>query len=432
MDELHILTAAEAAARIRRLVITSEELVTACLARIALRDPVVEAWVHLDPDYALEQARAADQVLKAAGPRGPLHGVPVGIKDIVDTARLPTENGTVIMRGRRPAADAQVVRNLTAAGAVILGKTVTTELAFFGPGKTRNPRNPERTPGGSSSGSAAAVADCHVPLALGTQTAGSVIRPASFCGVVGFKPSFGVVPRDGVLAQSAPLDTIGGYGRTVADVALFVSVMAGGASPLTLPLSPSGARPRHPLKLAFVRTPAWGQGEASMQEAMLLFVKNHASVIEEVAMPADFDDTGGLQRAVQFRDIARAYGPYLDHYPHEISAKLAEVIGIGRGVTDDEYRSALARRDGLNAALAPLFERYDALVTPAACGPAPKGLGSTGSPAFNFLWTYLGVPAVSLPLMEAEGMPLGVQLVGAVGRDAELLEVAGAVMASSQ
>lgn len=417
------LSAIEAADAIRSFVITSEALVEASLQRIAEREPVVEAWAHLDRDYAIVQARALDLELKTSGPRGPLHGVPVGIKDIIDTAALPTEHGTQVFKGRRPAADATVVRNLIGAGAVILGKTVTTELAFFGPGKTRNPHNPAHTPGGSSSGSAAAVADFHVSLALGTQTAGSIIRPASYCGVVGFKPSFGVVPREGILEQSPPLDTIGGYARTVEDAGLLIAAMTG-VAPRRL-AKPSGRT----LRLGFVRTPVWDQGEPAMQAAMQAFVAAYAGVIDEVALPAAFDDTGGLQRAVQFRDIARNYGPHLDAHGGLLSAKLAEVIGIGRGVSDGEYAAALARREPLYDALAPLFAQYDAVLSPAAAGTAPVGLSSTGSPVFNFLWTYLGVPVLSLPLLEAGGLPLGVQAIGARGADDALLGTAAEIMA---
>ncbi len=218
--QLDKLTAAEAAALIRSGALTSEAMVGALLARIAERDADVAAWAHLDRELALAEARAADLKQRSGAPLGPLHGVPVGIKDIIDTASLPTEYGSVIFAGRRPGQDASVVTQLRAAGAVILGKTVTTELAFYGPGKTRNPHNPAHTPGGSSSGSAAAVADFQVPLALGTQTAGSILRPASYCGVLGFKPTFGVVSRAGVLEQSSPLDTIGGYARSIEDIAL--------------------------------------------------------------------------------------------------------------------------------------------------------------------------------------------------------------------
>jgi len=432
MTELNKLTAAEAATGIRQGRFTSEALVVACLRRIAEREPDVQAWAHLDEAYALAQARAADAAQQSGQALGPLHGVPVGIKDIIDTAELPTEHGTAIFAGRRPTEDASVVRQLKAAGAVILGKTVTTELAFFGPGKTRNPVNLEHTPGGSSSGSAAAVADFHVPLALGTQTAGSILRPASYCGCIGFKPTFGLISRAGVLEQSPPLDTIGAFARSIEDIALVTDAISG-ADPRDAGMGsrPAGAlieglrtAPEHQPRLAFVRSPAWPQGEEAMQQAFAAFVARLGSaVVEEVELPGAFADTGGLQRAVQFRDIAKNFGPIADAHPGRISAKLAEVIAGGRGVTDTEYERALARREPLTSALAPVFERFDAIITPAAAGAAPKGLGSTGSPAFNFLWTYLRLPAISLPLLEAGGLPLGVQLVGARSKDAELLAI---------
>ena len=437
MRDLARLTATQAAAAIRQGRITSEALVEACLARISEREPEVQAWAYLDAEFALRQARAADAARRMIPNVGPLHGVPVGVKDIIDTSEQPTECGTAIFKGRRPSADAFVVQQLKRAGAVILGKTVTTELAFFGPGKTRNPHNPEHTPGGSSSGSAATVADFQIPLALGTQTAGSIIRPASYCGVIGFKPTFGFVSRAGVLGQSAPLDTIGGYARCIEDIALLLDCMMGfddcdpGMIDAPRPWLTSALADAAPgaARLAFVKSPAWSQGEAAMHETLAGFVRRLGpDIVEEVELPAAFAETGGLQRAVQFRDIARSYGPLLDANPDAMSTKLVEVIGEGRKVTDDEYTAACARREPLYQMLAPLFLRYDAILTPASTGPAPKGLGSTGSPAFNFLWTYLGMPALSLPLLQAGGMPLGVQLVGARGADGRLLRTARQLM----
>ena len=434
--QLDKLTAAEAASLIRGGALTSEALVGALLARIAERDGEVAAWAHLDRELALAEARAADLKQRSGAPLGPLHGVPVGIKDIIDTASLPTENGSVIFAGRRPAHDASVVTQLRAAGAVILGKTVTTELAFYGPGKTRNPHNLAHTPGGSSSGSAAAVADFQVPLALGTQTAGSIIRPASYCGVLGFKPTFGVVSRAGALEQSPPLDTIGGYARSIEDVALLIDAMSGADA------RDAGMGPRFPAPLrdalkrgtaraprfAFVKTAVWPQGEDSMKSAFEDFAASLGAAVEEVSLPPSFDIMTGLQRAVQFHDIARSYGPINEAHPGKLSAKLVEVIGIGKGVTEQEYASALALREPLSEDLRPIFEAYDAILTPAAAGPAPEGLSSTGSPVFNFLWTYLGLPAISLPLLEVGGLPLGVQLVGARGADGKLLAVAQHLM----
>lgn len=426
MRDLAKLSAVEAAKAIRDGATTSFALVEACLARIAGRDAVVEAWAHLDPGYAVAQARAADATLASGKALGALHGVPVAVKDIIDTADYPTEHGTPIFKGRRPTADASLVTQLRAAGAIILGKTVTTELAFFGPGKSRNPHNPEHTPGGSSSGSAAAVADFQVPLALGTQTAGSILRPASYCGVIGFKPSFGTVSREGVLEQSPPLDTIGGYARSIDDIALLIDAMSSAhLSPVAMPLKPP--------RLAFVKTPAWEQGEDVMKRAFADLVRFLGpQTVDEISLPPSFDGTGGIQRAVQFRDIARSYGPLLDAHPGRISAKLADVITEGRTVSDTEYEAACARRASLNADIAPIFAAFDAILTPASTGPAPSGLGSTGSPAFNFLWTYLGLPAISLPILEAHGLPLGVQLAGAMGQDATLLATAKWLMSWSQ
>jgi Asp-tRNA(Asn)/Glu-tRNA(Gln) amidotransferase A subunit family amidase len=427
--DLSTLPAYEAALCIRREEITSEALVSACLARIAEREPIVQAWAHLDPQLALAQARAADAAQQSRQPLGPLHGVPVGIKDIIDTADWPTENGTPIFAGRRPAEDASVVRQLKAAGAVILGKTVTTELAFFGPGKTRNPRDPERTPGGSSSGSAAAVADFHVPLALGTQTAGSVLRPAAYCGCIGWKPTFGLVSRTGVLGQSPPLDTIGAFARSVEDIALITDcLMAPDANDAGMGPRLEGSlrdalagKKKEAPRLAFVRTPAWELGDSAMQKALEGFVSVVDPLVEEVGLPETFADILEAQRTVQFHDIAKNYGPLADANPGTISAKLAEVIGLGRRVTAEDYEAALAHREPLYAELSTLLARYDAILTPAAAGVAPKGLASTGIPAFNGQWTYLGVPAISLPLLEADGLPLGVQLVGRRGEDGSLL-----------
>lgn len=421
MNDFHRLTACEMHAEIIARRLSSVDLVNDCLRRIWLREPIIKAWAHIEPGFALAQAEAADNARAAGQPLGPLHGIPVGIKDIIDTAGLPTEYGTPAFGGRRPTVDAEIVQRLKAAGAIILGKTVTTELAFYGPGSTRNPRDPQRTPGGSSSGSAAAVADFHVPLAIGSQTAGSILRPASYCGVIGLKPTFGAIPLDGVLGQSPPLDTLGGYARSVADLALLTAVLSG--RPCDRP-----ALPNRPLRLAFVKTPAWPFGDEAMRSSFERLAAENSAIIDEVPLPSVFDDTGGLQRAVQFHDIAANYGPIVAKHADVMSDKLKEVIAEGRLVTDDEYRTARARREPLYAALEPIFAAYDAILTPSAEGIAPHGLSATGSPMFNFLWTYLGVPAISVPLLAVDGLPLGVQLVGRRDGDAHLLAVAEAAM----
>lgn len=421
------LTATAAATAIRDGRLTSRQLTEACLKRIGERDDLVAGWAHLDVGHALAQADEADAAVAAGRPLGPLHGVPVGVKDIIDTFDFPTENGTPAFAGRQPDKDATVVATLRRAGAVILGKTVTTELAFFGPGKTMNPHDPGRTPGGSSSGSAAAVADGQVPLALGTQTAGSILRPASYCGSVGFKPTFGLVPRDGVLAQSAPLDTIGGYARSAADIALLIDVLSGRADDLALTAAVQRGLGGRAAKLAFVRGPSWEQGDAAMQAALTTYVE--ARGIATIALPESFARGLKAQQTVQFRDIARNYGPILDANRAVMSDKLAEVIGLGRAVSDAAYEDALAQREPLYAEFAALTSGYDAVLTPAAAGVAPLGLGATGSPAFNALWTFLGTPAISLPLLTLDGLPLGVQAVAPRGADGLLLAVAGGLMA---
>ena len=420
MRPLDELSASEFAACVRAGEMTAEDVTRRTAARVANREGAVGAWVHFDPEKALEKARSVDRRQAGGEILGRLAGVPVGIKDIIDTKDWPTEYGSDIFAGRQPAEDAEVVKRLEAAGAVIFGKTVTTELAFYGPGKTRNPRDLSRTPGGSSSGSAAAVADGHVPLALGSQTAGSIIGPASYCGVVGMKPTFGWVPLDGVLEQSRPLDTLGGYGRTLGDVALSIEVLSG--RPLT------GANIPENIRLAFVKSHAWPDGDFEMRSAVEAFAKRATPGVEivEVALPAAFDCAGGLQRAVQFHDIAESYGPIVDANPQRVSAKLREIVAIGRSVSEAEYRDALGRRDALYAALLDTIAGFDAILTPAAQGVAPLGLESTGSPMFNFLWTYLGVPAISLPLLDVGGLPLGVQLVGRRDEDANLIAVATA------
>ncbi|MFT3732073.1 MAG: amidase [Hyphomicrobium sp.] len=432
------LTATEARRALAAGDFTSEQLVGAHLERIEKRDPDVHAWVRIDAERALEAARESDRRRASGEAMGALAGIPVGVKDIIDTKDFPTELGSPIFAGRQPAADAFVVSSLKAAGAIILGKTVTTEFAFFGPGPTRNPHDLERTPGGSSSGSAAAVADFQVPLALGTQTAGSIIRPASYCGVVGFKPTFGYVSRAGVFAQSAPLDTIGGYARSVEDIALLMDSisrfdvrdrdMTTGAKPL-LAQAAAMARERPP-RLAIVKTPAWPQGDDQMRASFELFASTFKGTVEvtEADLPAGFNKIIRLQQIVQFSDIARNYGPIAKAHPDRVSARLKEIISEGSSFSAQSYEDARMKQETLYDALRPILVNHDAILTPAAQGIAPTGLQATGSPMFNGLWTYLGMPCISLPLLSVQAMPLGVQLVGARGDDARLLGIASWMM----
>ena len=432
--DLSLLGAAEAANALAEGRISSEELVAACLERIKADEERVQAWAFIDPGHALKQAREADSRRREGRALGPLHGIPVGVKDIIDTEDMPTEDGTVLHAGRAPVRDASVVAMLRAAGAIVMGKTVTTELATYAPGKTRNPLNPEHTPGGSSSGSAAAVAARMVPLALGTQTNGSVIRPAAYCGVVGYKPSFGLISRHGVLKQSRPLDQIGVMARSVEDVALLAEQLIGfdDADPDTRPQARPRLReialqePPVPPTLAFVKTPLWKQADAQCREAFAELVAHLGERAEGFTLPEGFKNAWKWHQTIMEADLAKNYETDYKLGRDKLSESLRSQIERGRKVRAVDYNKALDQVPALNAALNHLFElRYEAILTPATAGTAPKGLESTGSPAFCTLWTLCGLPAITLPLMQgADGLPLGVQLVGPRGSDARLLRTA--------
>lgn len=433
-SQLTRLTATQAAAALKNGEITSEALTRALLERISERQQDVDAWAYLDPDRVIREAKDADAVRASGKPLSPIAGIPVGIKDIIDTAEYPTEYGTAAFKGHFPDQDAMIVGELKRAGAIILGKTVTTELAFFGPGKTRNPHDLEHTPGGSSSGSAAAVADFQVPLAIGTQTAGSIIRPASFCGAVGFKPTFGYVSRTGIMPQSPPLDTVGAYGRSVDDVALLMDAISafdprdGDMTSTPKPLLADALKQEldRPPRFAFILSPAGAVTEPAATEAYKAYASGLGGTAEVVVteLPPEFDGSLRLQQIVQFSDIAKNYGPIASMHPELISQKLKDVIAEGRTFSTADIAAARAERDPLYDALRPILVNYDAILSPAAAGPAPRGLASTGSPQFNALWTYLGMPAISLPLLKADWLPLGAQLVAARGDDTGLLRVA--------
>jgi len=427
-------SAAEAARRIRDGLITAEELVASCLERIREVEPMVQAWTFLDEEHALAQASAADERKRSGEPIGALHGVPIGIKDIIDTADMPTENGTVLHAGRAPRSDAAVVARLRAAGAVILGKTVTTECAYFSPGKTRNPHNPEHTPGGSSSGSAAAVAASMVPLALGSQTAGSTIRPAAFCGVYGFKPTHGLIPRTGVLQLSRALDHIGLFSRSIDDLALLAQELVGydDADPDTRPRARvpfvDVAREEPPIApmLAFIKTPHWERADADSKEAFGELVEALGERVEEVGLFPSAASLWDWHKTIMDAEMAANLEPLWVQGKEKLSERLRALIERGREIKAVDYQRALRSLAPVSDSLDELFmERYDAILTPAALGTAPKGLGATGDPAFCIPWTLLGMPAVSLPLMRgANGLPLGVQLVGRKNFDARLLRTA--------
>jgi Asp-tRNA(Asn)/Glu-tRNA(Gln) amidotransferase A subunit family amidase len=434
LTNLHWLSATEAARLIRDGVISSVDLVEACLARIRDVDPDVQAWTFLDPEYVIAQARARDEVRLSGQPIGALHGVPVGIKDIIDTADMPTENGSVLHAGRTPARDATVVAMLRGAGAVIMGKTVTTEFATRHPGKTRNPHHPGHTPGGSSSGSAAAVAAGMVPLALGSQTGGSTIRPASYCGVYGLKPTHGLVPRHGMFQLSRTVDHVGLFARAIEDLALLLEQLAGHdeGDPDTRPRARTPYReiaagePPLPPMLGFMKTPLWERVDADAKEAFAGLVEHLGDRVEEIELTAATADAWRWHEAISGAETALSLRREWERSPDGLSAALRARIDRGRAVAAVEYLHARARVPELIASFTELFEqRYDAILTPSAFGTAPAGLDSTGDPAMCSLWTLCGLPAVSIPLMQgANGLPLGVQLVGTRHGDGRLLRTA--------
>jgi Asp-tRNA(Asn)/Glu-tRNA(Gln) amidotransferase A subunit family amidase len=418
MIEPRLLSAREAAEQIAERRLTAEALVASYLERIMAREAVVGAWQYLDRDQALAEARQRD----GEAPRGPLHGIPIAVKDLIDTFDMPTAYGSPIYRGHQPAADASCVALARAAGAIVLGKTVTTEFATFTPGKTANPRNPAHTPGGSSSGSAAAVADGMAPLGFGTQTAGSVIRPASFCGVVGYKPSLGLINRAGVKPLSDTLDTIGVYARSIDDAAFFAGVLT--ERPALRHLTVPDRAPRFGL----YRTPMWGEAERTTAAALdraRQALEHAGATVEELAIAPDHEGLTEAQDKIMGFETCRALADERIRHSTELSPRLAQLLDAGMAVGGDEYdaaRGLAARaRDGLR----PFFAGYDAILTPAAPGEAPAGLGYTGNPVFNRMWTLLGTPCVALTAYWGEsGLPTAVQLVGRIGEDAQLMACA--------
>jgi amidase len=414
----YLLPAHEAARLIRERELTSEELVTSCLGRIEAVDPGIDAWAHIDPELALKSARKRDE----SPPLSAIHGVPVGLKDVIDTAAMPTQFGSPIYAGRQPLEDAATVRLLDRAGAVVLGKTVTTELATWHPGKTSNPHDHERTPGGSSSGSAAAVAAAMVPLALGTQTVGSTIRPAAFCGVLGMKPTLDVIPFHGIRRTSRRLDTVGLFSRHPGDLRALLTVLG--------EFEPVSSGP--PLRLGIVRTPWWEQAEDDGRGAFdhaAASLKAAGIATREIELPAVLAELPVAHDIVATVDIAAHCGREYDEHAELLSEKLRGEIERGRDIGAERYRWALEVSDSCLDALQSTMTKCDAILVPAVTGPAPRGLDWTGDPIFCRAWSMLGTPALTVPAASTEdGIPIGVQIVGQRGRDGVVLDAAEALV----
>jgi Asp-tRNA(Asn)/Glu-tRNA(Gln) amidotransferase A subunit family amidase len=415
------LAGAEIAAGIAAGTLSAEQVARAHLERIAEREPLIGAWTYIEPERVIERARAFDR----APIRGPLQGVPVAVKDIIATSDMPTEYGSPIYRGHRPAWDAACVTALREAGAIIFGKTVTTEFATSHPGKTVNPHDPTRTPGGSSSGSAAAVADFMVPLALGTQTGGSVIRPASFCGVVGYKPSFGVINRHGVKPLSESLDTVGVMARTVEDVALLVGAITGRGAWSKLPEVES---PR----IGVWRTHAWAAAApetVAALEATIRALEAAGAKIEDAQSEAVFAQADAAHHDIEHFELARSLAFERREHPALLSAVLTRRIAEGWQCSPERYDEMVAVAAASRQVLAQVFSRYDVLLSASATGEASKGLASTGSAVFNRIWTLFHVPTVTIPAARGpNGLPVGVQIIGPAGGDLKALAVSAWAM----
>ncbi len=414
---LNELSATEAAKKIASGKIGVEALVAAHIERIRQREDTVGAWEYFDPDLITERAKELDR-----GPaRGPLYGIPVGIKDVVDTVDMPTRYGSPIYQGHRPAWDASCVSLIRASGGIILGKTVTAELATFFPGKTVNPHNAAHTPGGSSSGSAAAVADCMAPLAIGTQTAGSVIRPASYCGIVGYKPSFGWINRVGAKMVSDTLDTLGIFARTVKDAALLGSVLTG--RPL-----PAEDGPRAVPRVGFCKTYEWPHASwdsMSAFETAWQKVKDAGVETREIILPGPFSKLACMQADIMACEAAKSLAFEYAAHRELLSLELQELIGRGKAISVEAYDSALKHAAKCRDLLDQVFEDVDIILAPSVPGEAPEGLDSTGDPIFNRIWTLLRVPCVNLPAFSGTGgLPVGIQAVANYGQDFRLLAAA--------
>ena len=433
MTEVFSLKIEELASKIRNAEITSVEICEQYIDRIVKFEKDVKAWAHFDKKILLEKASEADEHRKSGKPVGPLHGVPIAIKDIFGTVDMPTECGTVIRKGKSYSQNAEVVDLLHAAGAIIMGKTTTSELAYLSPPETKNPHDYSRTPGGSSSGSAAVVASFMAPASLGSQTGGSVIRPASYCGVVGYKPSYGLISRNNILRTSYSLDHVGIFARNVEDVALMAKVLIkkDKYDSATIYFSAENIleeTKKGPLfnpKFIFYKTDFWKIIDKKSREAFEYFIKSFSKNIEIFDTPSYFNDIHKYHQIIHETDLANNFSVYFKKYKKKLSKFMLTAIKNGNKYSAKEYAEAIDFMKRSYESYQEVFEDYHGVLSPSSPGVAPKGLKSTGTAEFNKVWSYLGTPCISLPLLEGENkLPLGVQLIGDKYDDHRFLGVA--------
>ena len=426
---LFSLTAVDLARKIKKGEITSEEVVKSYIEQINKNEKKIEAWEFFDKELVLSQAKKLDEDHQSGRVHGDLHGVPVGIKDIFDTADMPTSDGTEIHKKNPSWNDCSVILKLKQAGAIIMGKTVTTELAYYAPGKTKNPHDLTRTPGGSSSGSAAAVASKMVPLALGSQTNGSIIRPASYCGVVGYKPSKGLISRHLVLQISQTLDQVGVFSNSIEDAALISEQIIGYDKldqDMTLRAKPKlleAAKQTPPIDplFAFIKLPFMDKLDQDASEAFGAVREELKDRIEEVELPEGFLGIPDWHKIIMESDMALSFSNEYKTSKNKLSNKIIEAIERGMKYTANEYKEACTKIEAANLYFNQFFHDYDAILTPSACGEAPQGLSSTGDPIFCTVWTYCGMPSISLPLLQGNNkLPIGIQLVSSLYDDERL------------
>ena len=415
------LTITELAHQLREGQISSVDACSQYIERIEKFEKDVKAWAHFSKKLLLEKAIDADVYRKSGKPLGALHGLPIAVKDIIGTIDMPTECGTTIRKKMSSTQESEVVNLLKIEGAIVMGKTETTELAYFHPGKTTNPHDYTRTPGGSSSGSAAVVAAHMAPLSIGSQTNGSIIRPASYCGVVGYKPSYGLISRSGVLRQSDKLDHIGVFGKTVEDVALFTkslikkdlydSSTVHYAADEMLKVCKKG--PLYEPKFIFYKTKNWKNIDKESQKSFEHLIKTFKKNIEVFDTPTYFDDIPRYHKVIHETDMANNFQKYYKKSKKKLSKEMISAIERGLKYSAKEYADAIDFMKQSYKSYSDVFADYHGVLTPATTGVAPKGLKSTGSPEFCTVWTYMGLPTISLPLLTgANNLPLGVQLIG--------------------